>query len=52
MPTGVTPEVIEAWKASAQKVADENDAEVELNSYADDGVTLVASIIATPGGSE
>jgi len=47
-PTGpkATPEAIEAWKKAAQKVADENGAEVELKNR--DKGRIVAHIIARP----
>jgi hypothetical protein len=53
-PTGpkATPEAIESWKQKAQRVADEYDVGLTLNTFAEDGVTIVASIEAIPGDEE
>ena len=42
-----TPAAIATWKAAAQKVADENEAEAELIGRLDDG-TVASHLIATP----
>jgi hypothetical protein len=49
MPTGpkATPEAIENWKQAGQKVANENDAEVEIIGRNDNG-TIISHLIAQP----
>ena len=49
-PTGpkATPAAIEAWKASAQQVANEQNSEVDLKGWNSDNTIVTSHLIATP----